>query len=122
MTNIQKMLEALECHFKPIGEENCLECLYSCSKASWTNIQDQLCLDLIEFLKEQIPRIVTEKDFDKADANGYIPVWCEVLEKDGTIVELGYTTIRKEAFNRVSFNRFWTSCPSEEQRKVTSWN
>lgn len=77
--------------------------------------------DAIELIKAQEAHIVTESDFNDADDNGYIPAWCEVLERDGTIVELGYTTIRREALNRVSFNRFWTSRPTDPQREAIPW-
>lgn len=77
--------------------------------------------DAIELIKAQEAHIVTESDFNDADDNGYIPAWCEVRERDGTIVELGYTTIRKEALNRVSFDRFWTSRPTYAQMEATAW-
>ena len=55
MPDVGKMFEALECHFKPIGEENCSDCAYECSKASWMKIQDGLAKDIMELLKKQQP-------------------------------------------------------------------
>lgn len=55
MSDVKSMLDALECHFKPIGEENCSECAYECRTASWTKIQDDLAKDILELLKKQQP-------------------------------------------------------------------
>lgn len=144
MADVQKMLEALECHFKPIGEENCSECRYECSKASWTKIQDQLALDLIEFLKDQAPRLLTLKELDKIlfdTADAYANnLWMEVKSKRKIsfgIVELNFSTVvddgyegllmgcswpvhyRKDTYGIVW--RCWSSRPTDEQRGIAKW-
>ena len=77
--------------------------------------------EILSAMQLQIPRLVTEADFANADSNGCIPVWEEVKERDGPIVEIGYTVIRKGALRRVSYNRYWTKRPSMKQREVAPW-
>ena len=77
--------------------------------------------EILAAMRAQMPRLVTEADFISADSNGCIPVWEEVQEKDGSIVEIGYTVIRKGALRRVSYARFWTKRPSMKQRESTPW-
>lgn len=55
MSDAKSMLDALECHFKPIGEENCSECAYECRTASWVKVQEGLAKDILELLKKQQP-------------------------------------------------------------------
>ena len=55
MSDVKSMLDALECHFKPIGEENCSECAYECRTASWVKVQEGLAKDILELLKKQQP-------------------------------------------------------------------
>ena len=134
MADVQKMLEALECHFKPLGEENCSECQYECSKASWTKIQDQLALDLIEFLKGQTPRVMT-----LAEACGAEVCWIEmrirrvvtvckvrVCDKDDYSAFVAYMLpYTNENISRKKYGktwRCWTSRPTHAQREATPWN
>ena len=78
--------------------------------------------ELEALLKAYEPRLVTESDFENADANGFIPAWCEVKERDGSIVEFGYTAVSKAAFlRRPGINRFWTSRPTDAQREAEEW-
>lgn len=128
MPDVSKVLEALECHFKPIGEENCSECAYECSKASWTKIQDDLAKDIMELLKKQQPvepKVLTKADFaenPQCDRNGNLPVWIE--RRTGycgwtvTSAETMYTCMY--AHGRQKF-RYWTGKPTKEQREATPW-
>lgn len=78
--------------------------------------------EAIERLKDQKTHIVTDSDFDDSDSNGFISVWAERKKQDGTIEELGYMALHKNAFhNKPITTRFWTSKPTEEQRKVAKW-
>ena len=75
--------------------------------------------EIIALLKDQEPRLVTEADFENADAYGYLPVWVEY--KDGEIV-CDCITITAITNPDVTCDyRFWTSKPSDEQRKAVKW-
>lgn len=119
MPDLEKVIEGL----KELRSHFCAMAGIASSRQGRANhIESKRIIeDAIELIKAQEAHIVTESDFNDADDNGYIPAWCEVLERDGTIVELGYTTIRREALNRVSFNRFWTSRPTDTQREAVKW-
>ena len=76
--------------------------------------------DAIALLKAQEPRLVTESDFDGADEYGYIPVWTE--EKDG---DMYWECIPKVAItdpDGIEVFRYWTSRPTDEQRKKVKWD
>jgi hypothetical protein len=63
---------------------------------------------------------VTESDFNGADEYGYIPVWTE--EKDG---DMYWECIPKVAItdpDGIEVLRYWTSRPTDEQRKAVPWN
>ena len=80
----------------------------------------QTLKDALALLKAQEPRLVTESDFDGADEYGYIPVWTE--EKDG---DMYWECIPKVAItcpDGIVVLRYWTSCPTDEQREATPWN
>ena len=128
------MLDALECHFKPIGEENCSECRYECRNASWTKVQDELVLDLIEFLKESQPRVLS---FDEVvELRTGDAVWLEDVDKSTVVaglVDRVFIMTKVVNFRLVTGTvmadlsdygdrwRAWSSCPTSEQRKDVEW-
>ena len=76
-------------------------------------------MDALALLKSQEPRLVSEADFENADAYGYLPVW--VAYKDGGII-CDCITITAITNPDVTCDyRFWTSKPSDEQRKAVKW-
>lgn len=136
MADVQKMLEALECHFKPLGEENCSECQYECRGATFTKVQHRLCMDLVEFLKEQQPRVLDISEFEPFSP---MLVWLEDVDKEYVIPamyfsathgRIGFKLARDTPADKIyplkrEYNkrwRAWTKKPTNEQRKVTAWN
>lgn len=131
MTDVQKMLEALECHFKPLGEENCSECQYECRGATFTKVQHRLCMDLVEFLKEQQPKVIALQDIHRGMA-----VWLEDIDKEDVILAIGGASCggakcfitendMSIAVEDAEYNkrwRAWTKEPTKEQRKVAKWD
>lgn len=134
MSDVKSMLDALECHFKPIGEENCSECRYECRNASWTKVQDELVLDLIEFLKESQPRVLS---FDEVvELRTGDAVWLEDVDKSTVVaglVDRVFIMTKVVNFRLVTGTvmadlsdygdrwRAWSSCPTSEQRKDVEW-
>ena len=79
-----------------------------------TLVPQQLVLDALALLKAQEPRLVTEKDFENADAYGYIPAWCET--KDDLYCEcIMVGALEEEGC------RYWTSKPTKEQMEALKW-
>ena len=76
---------------------------------------------LIEhLLKAQEPRLITEADFENADPYGYLSVWVE--DKDDN--EIICDCITKYAITEPDEDyhyRYWTSRPTDEQRKAVKW-
>lgn len=65
----------------------------------------------LALLKAQEPRLVTIDDFKDADECGYITAWCEA--SNGLFAEC----ITVGALEEKDF-RYWTSKPTDEQRKA----
>lgn len=132
--DVKTMLEALECHTKSIGEENCADCRYECRKAGWTRVQDELVLDLIEFLKESQPRVLSFDEVVELKAGDV--VWLEDVDKPTVVaglVDRVFIMTKVVNFRLVTGTvmadlsdygdrwRAWTSCPTSEQRKDVEW-
>ncbi len=81
----------------------------------------------IEALKAQEPRLLTYEDFNNnpaVDSKGRLPAWVEHNWKLGpSLVDDGYSAITKKEMENwdKSFVRWWTSRPTDEQRRVTPW-
>ena len=85
----------------------------------WDGHTPAQAIERIGKLKAQKPHLVTESDFNGADEYGYIPVWTE--EKDGNMY---WECIPKVAItdpDGIEVLRYWTSCPTDEQREATPW-
>lgn len=82
---------------------------------------------VINALKAQEPRLLTYEDFNNnpaVDSKGRLPAWVEHNWKLGpSLVDDGYSAITKEEMENwdKSFVRWWTSRPTDEQRRVTPW-
>ena len=90
---------------------------------------DQTCYELLDYLHEQEPRLMTSKDMDNAEPGTV--VWLEqrdeirtyltpMIKYDDGMFEnrfLGVSTGAADLAN----TRFWSVKPSEEQRKATPW-
>lgn len=139
MADREKVIRGLECctTFDSKGFPLCEECPYA-DDGTCPEL-DQLHRDALELLKEQEPRVMT---LEEASFRLGEPVWvekkasdvvyCEVLfDVDGKAFKLtfgsiefgglltGHSLISVEPYGR-DF-RFWTSRPTDEQRKATLW-
>ena len=76
---------------------------------------DKIIDDIIVLLEAQEPRLVVKEDFAHADECGYITAWCEA--SNGLFAEC----ITIGALEEKDF-RYWTSRPTDEQRKAVKWN
>lgn len=75
----------------------------------------------LEFLKEQEPRIITEEDFENsaiASDAGEIPCWVESREFDETFPCI---ILRDNFAEDHTGERYWTSRPTNEQRRAAKW-
>lgn len=115
---LEKIISGIEHHMK--GQ--CKGCSYD---KGWYGCEAEsangLFADALALLKAQEPRLVTEADFENADAYGYLPVWVE--EKDDS--EIVCDCITKAALEDMDSGyhyRYWTSIPTQEQREATPWN
>lgn len=87
------------------------------NRADWQKVYDALAL-----LKEQEARVVTTADFENnpgLDDGGHLNVWEEY--KSGA--RFGWNTINVNDVRAFTdLRRYWTSRPTEEQRKAVPWN
>lgn len=67
----------------------------------------------------QTERLITEADFERADAWGIIPAWIE-YRPELESAEDGWELIDCNVFHNV-FKRAWTQRPTDEQRKAVKW-
>ncbi len=80
----------------------------------YTDYNEEVLKGVLALLKAQEARPVTEKDFENADAYGYIPAWCET--KDDLYCEcIVVGALEEEGC------RYWTSKPTKEQREAVKW-
>lgn len=77
-----------------------------------------LAEEALSLLKTQEPRLVTKEDFKNADKYGWLPVWSET--KDDLYCEC----IEIDALDAMKEEgcRYWTSRPTDEQRKAVEWD
>lgn len=77
---------------------------------------------LKELLKENEARVVTTADFENnpnLDDSNHLNVWEEY--RDGT--RCGWNTINiNDVSTFTDIRRYWTSRPTEEQRKAVKWD
>lgn len=111
----EKVIKGLKCHVNGHPHTRCHKCPYWGTGPHGSSECNVLAADALALLKEQEPRLVTEKDFENADAYGYIPAWCET--KDDLYCEcIVVGALDEEGC------RYWTSKPTKEQMEVTPWN
>lgn len=68
----------------------------------------------------QTARLITEKDFEKADCWGNIPAWYEHNPSIKIKTIDGWGIIKPENL-RDRMTRYWTQRPTDEQRKAEAW-
>ena len=130
MPDREKVIRGLKaCNRQPYNGSDCQNCPYYDDEGTAElpfgicNIQDMFD-DALALLKEQEAHIVTEEDYKNADFDGDIPAWAEhkdqstESEKDGWII---LALAWQKRFDCHSI-RFWTSRPTDEQRKAMAWN
>lgn len=72
--------------------------------------------EALVMLKAQESRLVIKEDFVNADRWGYLPVYVENREGDM------YWDCITDAALGDTVSRFWTTKPTDEQRKAVEWN
>lgn len=83
------------------------------------SLDDGIALhEAIDLLQMQEPHIITEADFEKADAFGAIPAWVEYLP--AIPGEPQWVIITKSALDH-TMKRYWSSEPTDEQRQAVKW-
>ena len=118
MADLKKAIDAVEYGIRAA------ECAGGGERLGRSSIVMMKTVDLdniLELLKEQEPRIITEEDFENsaiASDVGEIPCWEESREFDETFPCI---------ILRVTFaedhpdKRYWTSRPTNEQRRAKEW-
>ena len=83
------------------------------------------CDDAIDLLKAQQPMVMTPENFDNnpmVDENGKLPAWIEYKRYNGVMRSAdGWGTINRNWVKGYNDRRFWTSRPTDEQRKEAEW-
>ena len=134
MLEEKEVLKALACKANdPVVD--CTGCPYqdrdSCD-------YQQICKDALALLKEQTPRVMTQDEVLHSSGNpvwfesrgrylGLKGFWCLSLEVDP---ELHIRFVQSVTGGKITLSlidygkayRFWTSHPTEEQRKAVKWN
>ena len=134
-SDVKAMLEALECHTKPIGKENCADCRYECRNASWTKVQNELVLDLIEFLKDSQPRVLSFDEVVELKAGDV--VWLEDVDKPTVVaglVDRVFIMTKVVNFRLITGTvmadlseygdrwRAWSAKPDKKVMEATAWS
>lgn len=105
------------------GPERCagIDCT-GCPYQRISPCQNKLAADALALLREEEPRIVTTADFENnpnLDDGYHLNVWDE--HKDSA--RCGWNTINvNDARAFTDIRRYWTSRPTEEQRKAVPWD
>lgn len=122
----EKVCKGLEVHIKP--NSRCVGCPYPNNGLCG----DQLYSDVLALIRQQQERIaeleaaqtarlITEKDFEKADCWGNIPAWYEHNPSIKIKTIDGWGIIKPENL-RDRMTRYWTQRPTDEQRKAVKWD
>ena len=85
-------------------------------KGGYIHVPQEEAEATLELLKAQEPRLVVKEDFENADKYGYLPVYVE--NRDGDM----YWDCITDAALGDTVSRFWTTKPTDEQRKAVKWN
>ncbi|MBQ3760897.1 MAG: hypothetical protein II875_02660 [Clostridia bacterium] len=120
MAELEKVIKGLECC---MSERICKGCPYKekdeCEDGGY--YYSKAIEDALELLKEREARVVTTADFENnpnLDDRNHLNVWEEY--RDGT--RCGWDTINmNDVSTFTDLRRYWTSRPTEEQRKAVKW-
>ena len=119
MAYLEKTLQGLECCSKYTGDE-CQHCPYEPVCKPKPGKRNPLMMDAISLLKAQMPRLITPEEFanhpDRSE-QGCLPLWYE--EKNG---KQGWCFVYVLVNNPDGDKRYWTSRPTDEQRKAVKWD
>lgn len=81
-----------------------------------TQEAEDIAIECIASVIAQEPRLVVKEDFVNADRWGYLPVYVE--DRDGQM----YWDCITDVVLGGTVSRFWTTKPTDEQRKAVKWN
>lgn len=128
MDKRDKVITGFMCLLSCTTPNDCSECGYECNTAIHVKTPVNMIFDAIDLLKAQEPHIVTIADYENnpiVDKDGNLAVWRESRHLNGIAYQNdGWVILNR---NRVEgwFNsemiRFWTSRPTEKQRKAIPW-
>ena len=124
----EKLIRAMEyctADITPVDEnDECLGdvCPFKEGGYESGDCQENMIRAALALLREQEPRVVTTADFENnpnLDDGGHLNVWEEY--KDGA--RYGWNTINVNDVRAFTdLRRYWTSRPTEEQRKAVAWD
>ena len=127
MANLTKVIAAYEC-CKKDDRDKCISCPYGLPlgdktiSCQWKDLFD----DTLTLLKKKQARLMTEDDFaynPQLGENGLLPAWVEHRQINGVAHNAdGWQVINREWVTGYWDRRFWTSIPTEKQRKETPWD
>lgn len=136
MAELEKAILGLECCLETIDDESCPEiCPYysECMKYEKRCIFQYVMRDALTLLKAQEPRVMTLEEMKAIpyDADiwieteyyvGKITIFAATINTKGlrgVMVYGSHKTYDYEGYNKLW--RYWTSRPTDEQRKATPW-
>lgn len=128
MTDREKVIKGLEIHLKP--NSRCAGCPYPNNGLCG----DQLYRDALALLKAQEPRVMTlgevksfhgilvwlELSFGAGHETVVVPIEITGVGTGGISFHFGNEDFRTYGCPVYGW-RYWTSCPTDEQRKMTPW-
>lgn len=129
MTDREKVIKGLECCRANLLPR-CEECPYANIDEGTCFTMDRLHADALALLKAQEPRVMTEQEMRDAEPGAVI--YCEqrdgvrtyltpLIKYDDGVFENRFLGAEPEA-TQLPNVRFWTSRPTDEQRKAVKWD
>lgn len=113
MTDLKKVINDVISAFDEWENNTC------CPGEDWSDVYQSKDM-VIALLKAQEPHIITKKDFKNnpsVDENGYLPAYCEKIDRP-----IGWMAIHKGYIGARKDIRYWTGKPTDEQREAVKWN
>lgn len=121
--------------------DNCVECRFNVSEFGYCNAApENFCGHVNVFeedgrpewcpLKSQVPRVLTLEEAKSVEGYAWLecrdtPILRVSLFHDGYYIEPFEEPFRVDLMNWPDYNkewRYWTSCPTDEQRETEVWN
>jgi hypothetical protein len=90
---------------------------------------DETCFEVMKYLAEQEPRVMTLDEAKSVEGYAWLecfdtPILRVSLFHDGYYIEPFEEPFRADLMNWPDYNkqwRYWTSCPTDEQREKEPW-